>query len=154
MASSQLDMEEMYARLVSEEDDEGGVLIGEDDVVHNRQIFVLVGRFITERNINFLAMQNMMTSLWRSREGVGIHDLGNSRYSFVIFHTLDMQKVVEGGPWSFEQSSLVCHQLGREENANNVRLNKKDIWVHVYDLPSGILSDKILQCIDNHVVCL
>lgn len=98
MASSHQNLEKMYARLALEEEDEGGVVIGDDEVDVNKQTFVLVGRFLTDKNINFLAMQNMMASLWRPKEGVEIHDLGNHRFSFVFFHILDLQKVVEGGP--------------------------------------------------------
>lgn len=101
-------------------------------MVPNKQSFILVGKFLTDKNINFLAMQNMMAALWRPREGVEIHDLGNNRFSFVFYHSLDVQKVVDGGPWSFEQSPLICHRLGNEENASNVQLNRMDIWVQVY----------------------
>lgn len=80
-----------------------------------------------------------------------IHDLGNQRYSFVFFHAMDLQKVVEGGPWSFEQSPLVCHCLEGIEIANTVLLNRMAIWVQVYDLPSGILTERVLQSIGNHI---
>lgn len=43
------------------------------------QTHVLVGRFLTEKNINFNAMQNVMASLWRPKEGMEVHDLGNFR---------------------------------------------------------------------------
>lgn len=151
MASSQQNLEEMYARLTLEEEDEGGMLVGDEEVDNDKQTFLLVGRFLTERNINFVAMQSMMASLWRPKKGVEIHDLGNHRYSFIFYHVLDIQKVVDGGPWSFEQSPLVCHQVKSGENANDVQLNKMDIWVQVYDLPSGMLSKKILQSIGSHV---
>lgn len=61
----------MYARLTLEEEDEGGVLIGEEELVSNKQSFVLMGKFLTDKNINFLAMQNMMASLWRPKKRGG-----------------------------------------------------------------------------------
>lgn len=62
-----------------------------------------------------------------------------------------MQRVVDGGPWSFEQSPLVCHQVVSGKNVNEIQLNRMDIWVHVYDLPSGMLSERVLHSIGNHV---
>ncbi|WOH11482.1 hypothetical protein DCAR_0830969 [Daucus carota subsp. sativus] len=151
MASSRENLEEMYARLaVEEEEEEGGVLMTEEDVSRDNR-FILVGRFLTERNINFLAMQNVLAALWRPQKGIEIHDIGNLRYAFVFYHVLDIQKVVEGGPWSFEQSPLVCHQLEPMEDANVVPLNKMEIWVQVHDIPTGMLSDKVLQTIGNQV---
>lgn len=56
--------EEMYSRMMLEEEEGGGVLIGDKEI--NKQsgnTFVLVGKFLTEKNINFQAMQNVLASL-------------------------------------------------------------------------------------------
>ena len=100
-------LEEMYAKIILEDEEEGGVPVGEGKVIEKTPTFVLVGKFLTEKNINFNAMQNVMASLWRPKEGMEIHDLGGSRYSFVFYRIFDLQKVLECGPWSFEQSMLV-----------------------------------------------
>lgn len=94
--SSKVSMEEMYSRLLLEEEDDGGIIVVEGEI-KTRSTFVLVGRFLTERNINFTAMQNVIASLWRPKEGMEIHDLGGQRYSFVFYHKLDLQKVLDGG---------------------------------------------------------
>lgn len=105
--------------------------VGEEEVTEKAQTFLLIGKFLTEKNINFNAMQNMMASLWRPKEGMEVHDMGGFRYSFVFYHVLDMQKVLEGGPWSFEQSMLVCHQLSCNEDPHTVKLQEADMWVQV-----------------------
>lgn len=46
---------------------------------------------------------------------------------------------------------LLQHKLEANEDAHLVKLNKMEIWVHVYDLPTGMLSDKILKSIWNYV---
>lgn len=101
----------MYSKLSLAEEEEGGLCIGDNEGVQQKQTFILVGRFLTEININFLAMQNVLAALWRPKEGVEIHDLGGQRYSFVFYHVLDMQKVIEGGSWTFEQNILMFHRL-------------------------------------------
>lgn len=58
---------------------------------------MLVGKFLTEKNINYNAMQNVMAGLWRPKEGTEVHEMGGLRYSFVFFHKLDIQKVIDGG---------------------------------------------------------
>lgn len=151
MAAPHENLEEMYARLALEEEEEGGVMLREEEVGRDKQTFVLVGRFLTERNINFPAMQSVLAALWRPQKGVEIHDIGSHRYTFVFYHVLDFQKVVEGGPWSFEQSPLICHKLEPMEDANVVPLNKMEIWVQVHDMPTGMLSENVLQAIGNQV---
>lgn len=63
IVSTQVNLEEMYARLSLAEEEEGGVFVGEEEIVQQKQTFVLVGRFLTEKNINFHAMQNVMAAL-------------------------------------------------------------------------------------------
>lgn len=140
-------LEEMYADLVIDEDDEGGIIVANSEVVQQKQTFILIGKFLTEKNINFLAMQNVLATLWRPKEGMEVHDIGGMRYSFVFFHKLDLQKVVEGGPWSFEKATLIIHQLGDGEDPNTVQLQNVEMWVQVYDIPRGLMSENILRSI-------
>lgn len=114
-------------------------------------MFILLGKFLIDKNINLQAMQNVLAALWRLKEGVEIHDLGGQRYSFVFYHVLDIQKVIEGGPWTFEQNLLVLHKLVENEDPHMMQLNKINIWVQIYDLPMGMLSEKIVKSIGNFV---
>lgn len=97
MAGQEKSLEEMYAGLIIDEEDEGGIVVARGEAVEQRQAYVLIGKFLTEKNINFYAMQNVMATLWRPKEGMEVHDIGGMRYSFVFFHKMDIQKVVEGG---------------------------------------------------------
>lgn len=78
-------MEEMYANLVIEDEDDDGIVVGNAEAVEEKQTYVLVGRFLIDKNINFNAMKNVIASLWRPKEGMEIHDLGGFRYSFIFF---------------------------------------------------------------------
>lgn len=70
---------------------------------------------------------------------------------FVFFHILDLQKVIEEGAWTFEQNLLVYHKLQTNEDPHLVHLNKMDIWVQIYDLPTGMVIEKVIQSIGNFV---
>ncbi|XP_074346275.1 uncharacterized protein LOC141685050 [Apium graveolens] len=150
MATSKSLLEELYASLSLEEEDDGGIDVAESDI-KARNTFVLVGRFLTDKNINFNAMKNVMASLWRPREGMDVLDLGEQRYSFVFYHILDLQKVLDGGPWTFEQNLLVYHWLKDSEVPRSVPLHTIDIWVQVYDLPTCLISENVFKNIGNYV---
>lgn len=123
MASTQPSLEELYARLAIEEGDEGGVFVAKEAVTQIRRRMC----WQTDKNINFSAMQNVLSSLRRRKEGVDIHDIGDMRYLFVFYHLMDVQKVMEGGPWSFEQGMLLYKQVSRQEEAKEVLLNDTKI---------------------------
>ncbi|XP_074323435.1 uncharacterized protein LOC141660354 [Apium graveolens] len=151
MESNVMSLEAMYARLAMEEEEGGGEVEGVTENVQQQPTFVLIGRFLTEKNINFQVMKNVLASIWRPREGMDFYDLGGLRYSFIFYHALDLQKVIEGGPWTFEQSLLLYHKLEANEDAHTIQLNKMEIWVQVYDLPVGMISEKLLEGIGNYV---
>lgn len=96
-------LDELYANLTIVDEEKIGVFVGSEAIEHNKGTFVLVGRYLTEKHINFNALQNMLASIWRPNEGLEIHEIGGMRYSFIFYHSLDVQKVLGGGLWSFEQ---------------------------------------------------
>ena len=86
---------DMYARLVIDEEEGDEIVVANNEVVEQKPTYMLVGKFLTERNINFHAMQTLMASLWQPREGMEVYDMGNRKYSFVFYHKLDVHKVME-----------------------------------------------------------
>lgn len=51
----------------------------------------------------------------------------------------------------FEQNLLVYHKLKISEDAHLVKLNIIDICVQLYDLPKGLMSEKILSSRGNFI---
>lgn len=148
---SKTSLETLYANLSMEDDDEGGIVVGIEEVQEQKTTFVLVGRFLTDKNINFQAMQNVMASLWRPKEGMEIHDIGGFKYSFVFYHIMDLRKVIEAGPWSFEQNMLVYKQVKEAEDPQLMELNEVEIWVQVHDVPQGFNSENIMKSVGTYI---
>ena len=94
------------------------ILEGEDidggNNVKTEYRFCLVGRFLTDKVINFEAMKNTMASLWRPGKGVCIKEVSPTLFLFQIFHEIDVKRVLEAGPWTFDQHILLVKRL--EEN--------------------------------------
>ncbi|XP_074346858.1 uncharacterized protein LOC141685666 [Apium graveolens] len=146
-----MNLESLYANLSMEDDDGGGFVVGTEEVQEKKSTFVLVGRFLTDKNINFQAMQNVMASLWRPREGMEVQDLGGFRFSSVFYHILDLRKVIEGGPWTFEQNMLVYKQADETEDLHSIELNEIEMWVQVHEVPKGFISENIMKNVGMYV---
>ena len=143
-------LETLYANL-SMEDEDGGIVVGTEEVLEKKATFLLIGRFRTDKNINFQAMQNVMAFLWRPKQGMEIHDIGGFKYSFVFYHIMDLRKVIEGGPWSFEQNMLVYKQLKEAEDPQMMELYEVEIWVQVHDVPKGFNSKNIMKSVGTYI---
>lgn len=46
---------------------------------------------------------------------------------------------------------LVYKQLSEGEDPKEVMLNEVDIWVQVYDIPKGLISETMLQSVGSYI---
>ena len=92
-----------------------------------------------------------MASLWRPDRGVCIKDLSSTLFLFKCFHEIDIKRVIDLGPWMFDQHILIVQRLGIDEQPQNVPLFHTSFWIQIYNLPIGFQSEKILQIIGNYV---
>ena len=92
----------------------------------------LVGRFFVDHNINYNSMQNRMADLWRPGKGITIKDRGDSLFLFQFYHIVDLQGILEGGPWSFDNHLFILHHLQPKESPLEVSLVFSKFWIRVW----------------------
>lgn len=141
-----------------EEEQAGGLAIEEETRQGEEQVFngfdaklCVVGRFISEGQIDFLAMRQTLAALWKPGMGLYIKDLEANLFLFQFYHEVDVKRVMEGCPWSFNKRALIMSRLKEGENPRSVSLNSMDLWVQVYDLKTRFMSERILKEIGNHI---
>ena len=76
----------------------------EEDV--NRFDLCLVGRILTEKNINTRAMKSKLADVWRPAMGISIKDIAPGVFLFQFFRKEDLQWVLKGGPWLFDNAMV------------------------------------------------
>ena len=96
-------------------------------------------------------MKNTMVALWRSGKGICIKDLSPTLFLFQIFHEIDIRRVLESGPWTFDQHILLVKRLGELEQPHAVPLYHTSFWIQIYNLLIGFLSEKVLQNIGDYI---
>lgn len=107
----------------------------------NRFELCVVGRFLTDKNINSRVMKSKMADIWRPARGINIKDLKPGVFLFQFFHEDDMAWVINGGPWSFDNAMLALGVIPRGEDPVNVPLNELRIWVQIHGLPQGFMTE-------------
>lgn len=109
--------------LITNDEDEELVLEAIQIQQGNSQLeHCLVRRFFTERPINFMAMRNRMASIWRPERGVNTTNLGSRVCLFQFFHGTDVKRIMDSGPWSFDNQLLLLRQLLPCDNPTSVPL--------------------------------
>ncbi|KAM6550863.1 hypothetical protein CsatB_000671 [Cannabis sativa] len=139
-----LEEEVMRVQVAEEEEDEVAIEErDEDDGIDAR--WCLVGRFLSDRDFDFETMQNVLASLWKPGMDMFVKELPPDRYLFQFYHEVDIQRVITGSPWTFNRMQLILARLKEGENPQEIMLNKLDIWVQVFDLQPGCMSDSVLR---------
>lgn len=93
-----------------------------------------------------------MASIWRPNKGVCIKDLGAGTYVFQFFHPIDMNRVLDNGPWTFNNHLFLLKHLKEAENPTKVDLFETSLWVQVHDVPASFRSERVLVQIGNYIV--
>ncbi|MBA0754853.1 hypothetical protein Gogos_019956, partial [Gossypium gossypioides] len=118
----------------------------EDAAVVDQNLHLcLVGRCLTDSIVHFPSLRNTMADLWHSIRGISISDLGDRRFLFQFFHEVDIQRVLAGTPWFFNNHLLLFHRMKPGENPSLVPLIFTEFWVQVHDLPLGLVSETMAK---------
>lgn len=153
-SSRSKNLEEAYAELSLNNEEEEGLVL--EDIPDGEKIEglerCLVERFLTNKKVNFVAMQDTLSSIWRPVKGVFMEEITQmNMFIFKFFHDLYLQRVLDDGPWTFNQQALLIRKLNIDEQIKDVKLSELYMWVQVYDVPIGFKSEFILKSIGNYV---
>lgn len=141
-----------------EEEEEGGLALegleeveqGENFCDYNAKL-CLVGRFLSEGVMDFQAMQQTLAALWKPGRGVYIKEVDVNLYLFQFYHEIDIKRVVDGSPWSFNRKTLIIARMKEGDIPRSVSLNTLDLWVQIYDLRAGFMSERVIKEVGNYI---
>uniref|UniRef100_A0A2C9W061 DUF4283 domain-containing protein n=1 Tax=Manihot esculenta TaxID=3983 RepID=A0A2C9W061_MANES len=107
--------------------------------------FTLVDQLLTDRSINFGALHNTLSVVWRPGRGVNIKKIGDRLYLFRFFHAVDVNWVLEARLYSFNNHLLLLHHVQPEENPSTVPLYFSPFWVQIHGdfIGSYLLYDSV-----------
>ncbi|VFQ92152.1 unnamed protein product [Cuscuta campestris] len=99
--------------------------------------WIIAGRFLTSRPIKFDAMKQVMAMAWKPALGVYVTQDEEGLYLFHFYHVKDAMRIIDEGPWSFDNATLVCKLLSPGEMVKADDLHFVEMWVQIHNLPFG-----------------
>jgi 14-3-3 protein epsilon len=139
--------------MAGEATDEGGIIF-DDDNIQNEAVnlnLCLIGRFLTEKSIRTNIMKEHLANLWMPQRQVTIKKVAPSLFLFQFYHRIDKDRVVSGGPWSFENHMLVVNDIKPGDVYSQIPLNHMSIWVQVHQLPAGFMTRRVGEQLGNYL---
>lgn len=140
-------------RLALVEDDDEGTIYHVPNVGNNGvdADLCLVGRFLADKAVRVHVMKERLAGIWRPGKGVTIREVEPGLFIFQFYHKVDLQRIFNGGPWSFDNYMLVLGRLHAGQRPSQVDLNHLCIWVQIHDLPAGFMTQDIGQHLGNFI---
>ncbi|XP_017256434.1 uncharacterized protein LOC108225991 [Daucus carota subsp. sativus] len=135
--------EQMADLNIEEEENEDFVFDGDVEEEVNKYELCLIGRYLTEKNINTRAMKTKMADIWKPAMGMTIKEIDPGIFLLQFYHKEDMLWVLNGGPWSFDNAMLLLERIPSGEEPLKVPLWFMNIWVQIHNLPSGFMSEAV-----------
>ncbi|GAU49142.1 hypothetical protein TSUD_191440 [Trifolium subterraneum] len=111
----------------------------------------LVGRVLSDRPIHVSSMMVRMADLWRPVKKVTIREAKPGVFLFQFGHPLDMEAVINGGPWTFDNYLLILEQIPLELQIESIPLQHMELWVQIHNLPTGLMKEKVGSTLANYI---
>ena len=72
--------------------------------------------------------------------GITVKEIKPHVYLIRFYHIVDLRRVLDTRPWSFNGHTLILYHLQPGEDPLLVHLTHVPFWVQVYELPPSFMS--------------
>ena len=111
----------------------------------------LVGKFLTYKPFNKRAAQNTLKKAWGLEEGVQILEVGSNLFQFKFNMEFDLERVLQGGPWTFDNQALMLRRWQRGMTASNVKFETASLWVQIWGAPFDMVSPSVAERVGSRL---
>lgn len=95
----------------------------------------LVGKFMACKPFNERVVQYTLKKAWGLEEGVQIVEVGANLFQFKFKTEFDMERILRGGPWSFDNQALMLRNWQKDMTTANVKFEAASLWVQIWGAP-------------------
>ncbi|XP_019156927.1 PREDICTED: uncharacterized protein LOC109153517 [Ipomoea nil] len=157
MASSSkhhMDLGEEYSALSlgddeEEFDDEFPIAEGAAADIEIETPFILVGKLLSEKPTRFNFLKDTMASIWKPKKGMMAREVSTNLFLFFFVNELDIRKVLDDGPWSYDENLLLLKRIESNIPPHRVQLIAADFWVQAYNIPTNMQTYKTAEMIGS-----
>ena len=119
-------LDEMWAHFSLTEEEEGGAKVPKDA---EESVYRLAGRFYTKRVLNVDAVARTFKPLWRTTGELKIRDIGEHILLFEFEDALDLERVMEFEPWSYDKHLVAFERVLDIESVPFLDFSRATFWV-------------------------
>ncbi|KAL0001531.1 hypothetical protein SO802_015312 [Lithocarpus litseifolius] len=111
----------------------------------------LIGKFLTCQPFNRKAAITMLKRAWGLEEGVQMIEVGTNLFQLKFQTEFAMDRVLKGGPWSFDNQVLLLTRWKAGMTADNVRFDSVALWVQIWATSFDLVLPKIVETVGSRL---
>ena len=112
--------------------------------------FTIATKFLTKRALNIDAIAKNFTPLWRSKNGFSVCNLGDHRVLFVFDNKLEVDKVLQSEPWTFDKHLIIMEGFNTNSSIDKLKLDRTLFWVQVHGHPIKFTRNYKIHMVEVH----
>jgi hypothetical protein len=109
--------------------------------------FYLAARFMTGRILNVESVVRTFRPLWRTVRGFTVRDMGHNVLVFAFEDVTDLEKVLQGEPWSFDKYLVSFQRVEIDTDVKEMECGFVSFWVQIHNLPVGRMKHELASAL-------
>ncbi|KAL0015047.1 hypothetical protein SO802_002116 [Lithocarpus litseifolius] len=109
----------------------------------------LIGKFLTCKPYNRKAAKNTLRKAWGLDKELQISKVGSNLFQFKFQSEYNLDRILRGGPWSFDNQLLMLTRWKAGMSAKNVVLEHASLWIQIWGVPFDMMATKLAMEIGN-----
>ncbi|KAK9998159.1 hypothetical protein SO802_017762 [Lithocarpus litseifolius] len=105
----------------------------------------LIEKFLTCKPFNKMAAKNTIRRAWGVDDAMQILEVGSNLFQFKFHSEFEMDRILRGGPWSFDNQLLMLQQWKKGMNVGNIKMENDSLWVQIWGAPLDMISPHVAK---------
>ena len=139
-------LDELLSCFSLTEEEKGAVEVPKQEV---EQIYRLAGKFFTKQILNVNAMARTFKPLWKPIRELKIRDIGENILLFEFEDQLDLERVLEFEPLSYDKHLVAFQKATDFEPVPFLDYSCTTFWLQIHNVPEKSLTTKTGEAIGN-----
>ncbi|KAL0007369.1 hypothetical protein SO802_008871 [Lithocarpus litseifolius] len=105
----------------------------------------LMGKFLTCKPFNRMAAKNTIRRAWGLNDSLQISKVGPNLFQFKFQSEFDLDRILRGGPWSFDNQLLLLKRWTKGMTVGNIQMDSASLWIQIWDAPFDMISSQVAR---------
>ncbi|XP_042976264.1 uncharacterized protein LOC122307436 [Carya illinoinensis] len=134
-----------WESLTLTEEEKQEVTLSADEIfsLKIRGSYCLLAMILNDRTANREAFKSTMARVWSTAGWITFKEFGNNRFLLEFQLLADVNKVLQGRPWSFDRHLICLREFEGVLSANEVQFSAEPFWVQLHNLPFAGMTRKM-----------